>query len=644
MVMPDTAGRRDPSHWVELMTRHGVTLWNTVPALMQMLVDYQGDRKLDAPLRLVLMSGDWIPLTLPPRIKQLWPDCQTISLGGATEASIWSIYHSIDGIDSDQNSIPYGKPLDNQTFYVLNERLEPCPLWVSGYLYIGGIGLAQGYWKDEVKTQASFITHPQSGKRLYKTGDLGRWLPDGNIEFIGREDAQVKIRGHRIELGEIETCLNRYPGIKEGVVTAVGESLQEKQLLAYIVPQETSVAAEDNYGTEAMKGMLTDPAERAAFKLRQPGIRQFTDTRQGVALPATTLHQSTYLARQSYRHFEEKTLPLEALSALLAALQPMTLPQAFLPKYRYGSAGSLYPVQCYLYVKCNRVTDLEGGLYYYHPAEHRLILLTNEPTVNQNLHGGVNRKIFAESAFSLFLISQMSAIEPMYGRMSRDFCLLEAGYMSQLLMDEAHHHDIGLCPIGGMQFDPIRSRFELGDDQELLHSFLGGAITVEQKTTLPAPETGSSKPEEEIKAFLRNHLPSYMVPNHYVMLEALPLSVNGKVDKKSLPLPDLNQVAKIRELPASETEKQLMEIVMTVLQTEALGVTDNFFDAGANSLDFVQIYNAIKSRWNLEIEIMELFRLADVRGIAELIDAKINEEQRFEEGEYNVYCGIDFSS
>ena len=111
------------------------------------------------------------------------------------------------------------------------------------------------------------------------------------------------------------------------------------------------------------------------------------------------------------------------------------------------------------------------------------------------------------------------------------------------------------------------------------------------------------------------------------------MTPNGKIDKKALPLPDLNQAAKTRELPASETEQQLMETVMTVLQTEALGVTDNFFDAGANSLDFVQIYNAIKSRWNLEVEIMELFRLADVRGIAELIDAKINEEQRFEEGE-----------
>ncbi|MCP4699129.1 MAG: amino acid adenylation domain-containing protein, partial [Gammaproteobacteria bacterium] len=437
LVMPSPVHRRDPQNWAELMVKHQVTLWNTVPALMQMLIDCQNGTPLDTPLRAVMMSGDWIPLTLPERIKQLWPNCQTISLGGATEASIWSIYHQIDSVDHGKSSIPYGKPLDNQTFYVLDECLEPCPLWTHGYLYIGGIGLALGYWKDEAKTLASFITHPQTGERLYKTGDLGRWLPDGNIEFLGREDAQVKVRGHRIELGEIETCLNRHPDLKEGVVMAVGEALQEKQLVAYIVPQKTSVS-EDDYGTEAMKGLLTDSIERAAFKLSRPGIRQFADSRQRVALPSVTLNQSAYFSRQSYRHFQPMPVALDALSTLLAGLQPMTLPSAPLPKYRYGSAGSLYPIQCYLYVKPHCVNGLEGGLYYYHPLEHRLILLTTEVEIDQTLHGGVNQMIFAESAFSLFLISQMSAIEPMYGQMSRDFCLLEAGYMSQLLMDEAH--------------------------------------------------------------------------------------------------------------------------------------------------------------------------------------------------------------
>ena len=238
VVIPEAALAKDPAHWVDIMTQHRVTVWNTVPALMQMLVDYIGERPPTAPkwLRLAMMSGDWIPLNLPERMKALWPSAQIISLGGATEASIWSIYYPIDSVDPSWNSIPYGKPLTNQTFHVLNHFLEPCPVWVPGQLYIGGIGLAQGYWRDHEKTQASFIIHPHTQARLYKTGDLGRYLPDGNIEFLGREDFQVKIRGYRIELGEIEAVLKQYPGVDASVVSAVGEGGENKHLVAYVVP------------------------------------------------------------------------------------------------------------------------------------------------------------------------------------------------------------------------------------------------------------------------------------------------------------------------------------------------------------------------------------------------------------------------
>ncbi|MCI5193670.1 MAG: amino acid adenylation domain-containing protein [Candidatus Electrothrix sp. AU1_5] len=633
VIMPDAERRRDPQHWAELMIRHKVTLWNTVPALMQMLVDYQAGRHLDVPLRLVLMSGDWIPLDLPDRIRKLWPDADLISLGGATEASIWSICYPITTVDPAWKSIPYGRPMDNQTFHVLNERLDPCPVWVPGQLFIGGIGLAQGYWRDEEKTHAAFFPHPRTGERLYRTGDLGRWLPDGNIEFLGREDAQVKIRGHRIELGEIETCLSRFPGVKEAIVTAVGEGVREKQLAAYIVPQKAT-ADSDDYGTEDMKGTLTDPANRAAFKLKQPGLRRFDDSLcEDVPLPPVVPDRMAYLARQSYRHFRQEVLSMEALSALLAALQPMNFSESPLPKYRYGSAGSLYPVQTYIWIKPDQVAGLAGGLYGYDPPEHRLVRLSTEAAFDETLHGGMNRKVFTESAFSLFLISRMSAIEPMYGRLSRDFCLLEAGYMSQLLMEESHRHGIGLCPIGGMRFEPVRPYFELDDDQELLHSFLGGAVSEEQKTSLPAlTDAGSSTPEEEIRSFLRSQLPDYMVPDHCVMLDRLPLTANGKVDRKALPATNYSRATEQREAPVGETEQQLAEIVRSVLRQEAIGATDNFFDLGANSMDIIRMHKMIKEHWGFTVSMTDMFRLADVREIGKLITARIEAEENFEEG------------
>ncbi|SEM89758.1 non-ribosomal peptide synthetase [Lihuaxuella thermophila] len=256
IVIPDADSRKDPAHWMDLMEREKVTVWNSVPALMGMLTEFAEGRqeRLPGSLRLVLLSGDWIPLNLPNKIRSLSNDVQVISLGGATEASIWSIIYPIEAVDPAWQSIPYGKPMVNQTFHVLNDALEPCPIWVTGQLYIGGIGLAKGYWKDEEKTRSSFIIHPKTGERLYRTGDLGRYLPDGNIEFLGREDFQVKVQGYRIELGEIESVLTQHPCIAEAVVTAVGEQKGNKKLAAYVVCRE---------------GMQADPDELRGFLLQK---------------------------------------------------------------------------------------------------------------------------------------------------------------------------------------------------------------------------------------------------------------------------------------------------------------------------------------------------------------------------------------
>ncbi|HZF07303.1 MAG TPA: amino acid adenylation domain-containing protein [Thermoanaerobaculia bacterium] len=249
IVIPAAGTSRDPLHWEELMRREGVTLWNSVPALMEMLVEHLSGagRSLPSGLRLVMMSGDWLPLTLPHRIRALSAQAapvEVISLGGATEASIWSILHPIGEVDPAWASIPYGRAMDNQAVHVLDEDLAARPIWVPGQLYIGGVGLAQGYWRDPQKTAASFIVHPQTGERLYRTGDLGRWLPDGNIELFGREDLQVKVQGHRIELGEIEAVLLDHPAVRACAVAALGERHQ-KRLVGYVVFKARQSATEE---------------------------------------------------------------------------------------------------------------------------------------------------------------------------------------------------------------------------------------------------------------------------------------------------------------------------------------------------------------------------------------------------------------
>lgn len=240
IVLPEPGAQREPARWAQLVTEHGVTLWNSVPTLMEMFTEHALGEGLAGtlPLRTVMMSGDWIPITLPDRIRALVPDAAVWSLGGATEASIWSILHPIGDVDPDWASIPYGTPMRSQQFHVLNDAMQPCPVWVPGQLYIGGAGLARGYLGDEAKTRAAFLRHPSTGERLYRTGDLGRYLPDGTIEFLGREDFQVKVQGYRIELGEIEAALAQCADVRASVVSAVGERQGAKQLVAYAVLDE----------------------------------------------------------------------------------------------------------------------------------------------------------------------------------------------------------------------------------------------------------------------------------------------------------------------------------------------------------------------------------------------------------------------
>ena len=162
--------------------------------------------------------------------------------------------------------------------------LSPVPVWVPGQLYIGGMGLATGYWRDEEKTISSFITHPVTKERLYKTGDLGRYLPEGDIEFLGREDFQVKVNGYRIELGEISAALKQHPAVDEAVVIAVGPERGNKQLVAYVVSHQDGSKTAEAHNPRELEGVILDPVARMEFRLKQPGLRQSLTTQSTIEL------------------------------------------------------------------------------------------------------------------------------------------------------------------------------------------------------------------------------------------------------------------------------------------------------------------------------------------------------------------------
>ncbi|MEO2215442.1 non-ribosomal peptide synthase/polyketide synthase [Paenibacillus amylolyticus] len=231
-----------------LLEEEAITIWDSVPTTLNHVlhgIAEQNEAISQHTLRLALVSGDWIPVDLMERAKVYFPNVHVIGLGGATEATVWSNYYPIEEVLTDQTSIPYGKPLGNNTFYILDADRHPVPYGVAGELYIGGVGVARGYLNDPVKTRASFMANPFVPQGwMYRTGDMGRMLPDGNMEFLGRQDYQVKIRGYRVELGEIENQLLKHEAVREAVVINREDAAGGNYLSAYVVLQEETSSAD----------------------------------------------------------------------------------------------------------------------------------------------------------------------------------------------------------------------------------------------------------------------------------------------------------------------------------------------------------------------------------------------------------------
>lgn len=238
LYLPMLSERSEPEAILKTVVDKGITFWNSAPAVLFQLSPLFQDWKTKlarSKLRLVFLSGDWIPTTLPGLITQYVNQARCITLGGATEATVWSNYYEAKQIPSHHRSVPYGRPIQNSQYYVLDDALQPCAVGVAGRLYIGGICLAEGYFNDPVQTSEKFIQNPfATGERLYDTADYARVMSDGQIEFLGRKDNQVKIRGYRIETGEIEQSLLQLDGVQQVYIAVVEESRYEKALCAYI--------------------------------------------------------------------------------------------------------------------------------------------------------------------------------------------------------------------------------------------------------------------------------------------------------------------------------------------------------------------------------------------------------------------------
>jgi len=246
VVIVNDFDAKQPAALLSKIREHGVTcLLSIVPTLLNALLDAGQSRdKSHDSIRLVLVSGEALPVTTCWKAKELFgPKALLVNQYGPTECTMTSSYHVLTESDKSRDIAPLGTPIPNAQIYILDSHLNLVPTGVLGEVYIGGLGLARGYMNSPELTAERFIPDPFStvpGARLYRTGDLARYRSDGNMDFLGRIDHQVKVRGFRIELGEIEAVLSQHQSLRAGVVVARDDAFGNQRLVAYVVPNDNA--------------------------------------------------------------------------------------------------------------------------------------------------------------------------------------------------------------------------------------------------------------------------------------------------------------------------------------------------------------------------------------------------------------------
>lgn len=246
IVLADAETTADPELLGAYLLDRRITLWNSAPAALERILPSIAPHP-SGDLRLVLISGDWVRPHLVERVRMRFPTAHFVALGGATEAAIWSNAFSVDAIDPAWTSIPYGRPIQNARYYILDHRQSLVPIGAPGDLYIGGTCLAEGYLHRPDLTDERFLPDPFiPGERVYRTGDRARYFADGNIEFLGRRDHQVKIRGYRVELGEVETTLVSHTAVREAVCITELDPSDQQRLVAHLAVDHPADFDESN--------------------------------------------------------------------------------------------------------------------------------------------------------------------------------------------------------------------------------------------------------------------------------------------------------------------------------------------------------------------------------------------------------------
>ncbi|SDY47454.1 amino acid adenylation domain-containing protein [Amycolatopsis xylanica] len=484
VVVGGPGAYRDPDRLLALIRRYDVTTIQCVPTLLQALVDTEELSTCDS-LRQVFSGGEALSKALALECVTALPDCALVNLYGPTECTINSSAHTVDrdALAEGPPTISIGAPVDNTQYYILDERREPVAVGEVGELYVGGIQLARGYLRRPDLTGERFIDNPFQAdfgySRLYRTGDLGYWNADGTVQFVGRTDNQVKLRGFRVELDEIRLAIENHEWVKNAAVV-VKDGGRFQELIAFIElnPKEAALMDQGNHGAHhqskqsklQIKAQLANSGCRDAASLSGKPV---VDLRGWMPTPE---QRRRVFARKTYRFFEGGTFLkadiLKLLDSQVGGVDPRAVGdldfaefgeilryfgqfqsnERLLPKYGYASPGSLYATQMYFELNA---FGLRPGFYYYQPVLHQLILIESAtvPAATVKVH----------------FIGKKQAIEPVYKNNIQEVLEIEAGHMVGLFEEilPEHGFDMRAAPLA----PEVKSIVECPEEDYYLGAF-----------------------------------------------------------------------------------------------------------------------------------------------------------------------------
>jgi amino acid adenylation domain-containing protein/FkbM family methyltransferase len=682
LVMARPEGHKDPDYLVDTICRQGITTLHFVPPMLQVFLEHHGARQCSS-LKRVVCSGEALPSMLVRRFAERLPKAKLYNLYGPTEAAV-DVTEWTCPKENVPNIIPIGRPIANTQMYVLDRRGHVAAMGVIGELFIGGVQVARGYLNRPELTEQRFVANPfLPGTRMYKTGDLGRWREDGTIEFVGRTDFQVKIRGFRIELGEIEARLMNHAGVQEAVVVAREDRPGEKRLVAYYTPspncahpvgeflrlRKTDVGAEARY-TTLPNGMTVFHQNQSETDFVYQEI--FCDDgylRHGVRLQdgdcvfdvGANIGLFSLFVGQ---HCRNTTIyAFEPIPAVFKSLQ--------LNASLHGLAGRVY--------ECGLAETSKQEVFTFYP--HNTVISSSSTTREeahqivksyllnqQDQQGGVHDESMVDGSLDELLEARLeteqytcqlrtiSEIVEENGVEKIDLLKVdvEKGELDVLkgikdshwskirqLVIEVHDVSGRLAEITGM----LKARgyevaYEASQSLEstALYNLYAFRPAVEKSATNghgtveQAVAEGQIVDEKvwrsheslvhDVRLFLSQRLPEYMVPAAYVAMEKMPLTPNGKLDRKALPAPEGGAFAvHAYEAPQGEIETALASIWGELLKVERIGRRDSFFELGGHSLSAVRLMAKINKQFDRMLPLAVIFTAPSIADLAGLISS-----------------------